>query len=56
MIKTLTSRVRLMALLLVGLALAACTDAAPKGGGDILVIGDSVMAWNGSSDQAIPDA
>ena len=45
-----------MALLLVGLALAACTDAAPKGGGDILVIGDSVMAWNGSSDQAIPDA
>ncbi len=34
-------------------ALAACTDVAPSRGGDILVLGDSVMAWNGTA--AIPD-
>jgi hypothetical protein len=33
--------------------LSACTDVTPRGGGDILVLGDSVMAWNGS--QAIPE-
>ena len=38
-----------------GLVLAGCTDTAPRGGGDILVIGDSVMAWNGSSNASIPD-
>lgn len=53
--KMLRSPARLLAILLVGLFVAACTDTAPKGGGDILAIGDSVLAWNGSSDQAIPD-
>ncbi|WP_254655271.1 SGNH/GDSL hydrolase family protein [Roseobacter sp. GAI101] len=55
MIKTFTSRARLLLVFLFGMGLAACTDQAPKGGGDILVIGDSVMAWNGTADQAIPD-
>ena len=36
--------------------LAACTDPAPREGGDILVLGDSVMAWNGSQGAAIPEA
>ena len=35
--------------------MAACTDPTPRGGGDILVLGDSVMAWNGRSGAAIPD-
>jgi lysophospholipase L1-like esterase len=56
MIKNLKFRARLLVVLFVGLSFAACTDATPKGGGDILVIGDSVLAWNGRSDQAIPDA
>ncbi|MCX8227900.1 MAG: SGNH/GDSL hydrolase family protein [Sulfitobacter sp.] len=55
MIVFATSRTRIFLVLLLGLAIAACTDTAPKGGGDILVIGDSVLAWNGRSDQAIPD-
>ena len=55
MSKFITSRARIILVLLFGLATAACTDMAPKSGGDILVIGDSVMAWNGRSDQAIPD-
>ena len=42
------------ALLLAG-TLFACTDLAPRAGGDILVLGDSVMAWNGSSNAAIGD-
>jgi|TARA_R110002049_G_scaffold117332_2_gene270556 lysophospholipase L1-like esterase len=37
------------------LGLLGCTDAAPRGGGDILALGDSVMAWNGGSGAAIPD-
>ncbi|APE45215.1 GDSL family lipase [Sulfitobacter alexandrii] len=41
--------------LVVAAFLGACTDPAPRGGGDILVMGDSVMAWNGTSDAAIPD-
>ena len=44
-----------MAVLLI-LGLSHCTDSAPRGGGDILVIGDSVMAWNGSKKSAIGDA
>jgi lysophospholipase L1-like esterase len=36
--------------------LMACTDQAPRGGGDILVLGDSVMAWNSASNASIPDA
>ncbi len=48
-------RARFLVFLFIGLAMAGCTDIAPKGGGDILVIGDSVLAWNGTSDQAIPD-
>ena len=35
--------------------LIACTDQASRDGGDILVIGDSVMAWNSSADASIPD-
>lgn len=44
-------------LLLIGslFALTSCTDIAPRGGGDILVIGDSVMAWNRSSGQSLAD-
>ena len=34
-------------------SLTACTDTAPRGGGDILVLGDSIMAWNGG--RSIPD-
>lgn len=37
------------------IALGGCATA-PRDGGDILVMGDSVMAWNGSSGNAIPDA
>jgi hypothetical protein len=47
---------RLLSLVLLPLlALASCAPVAP-GRGDILVIGDSVMAWNGASGQAIGDA
>lgn len=35
--------------------LAACTDYAPRSGGDILVLGDSIMAWNSSANASIPD-
>lgn len=38
------------------LVLSGCSAAVTRGGGDILAIGDSVMAWNESSDAAIPDA
>ncbi len=45
--------------ILTGLILAAwvagCTDTAPRGGGDILVLGDSIMAWNSSANASIPD-
>lgn len=41
----------LIALILVWL-LVGCAGTAPQKGGDILALGDSVMAWNG--DQAIP--
>ena len=41
--------------ILLALMLTACTDPAPRGGGDIVVIGDSVMAWNGTSGASIPD-
>jgi len=44
---------RILAVLLIVTGLAACTDTAPRGGGDILALGDSIMAWNGSA--AIPD-
>ena len=37
------------------LLLAACTDSAPRGGGDIVVLGDSVLAWNGSGGQSVGD-
>ncbi len=45
----------MIAAMLVG-TLAQCTDVAPRGGGDILVLGDSVMAWNGSKGGSIGDA
>ena len=35
--------------------LVGCTDQAPRDGGDILVLGDSVMAWNSSAQASIPD-
>ncbi|MDF1726145.1 MAG: SGNH/GDSL hydrolase family protein [Sulfitobacter sp.] len=44
---------RLVALLSLFALLIGCADRAPRGGGDILVLGDSVMAWNG--DQSIGD-
>ncbi len=47
---------RIMSVLMMVALGAACTDVAPRGGGDIVVIGDSVMAWNGSSNASIPDA
>lgn len=37
------------------LTLGACTDRAPPGGGDIVLLGDSIMAWNGRQGQAIGD-
>ena len=37
------------------LLLASCTDITPRGGGDILVLGDSVMAWNGTKNASIGD-
>jgi lysophospholipase L1-like esterase len=33
----------------------SCGDTAPREGGDILVLGDSVLAWNSSSNASIPD-
>jgi lysophospholipase L1-like esterase len=48
--------IRFFCAILLAALVAACTDSAPRGGGDIVVLGDSVMAWNGSSNQAIPDA
>lgn len=44
---------RILAVLLIVTGLSACTDTAPRGGGDILVLGDSIMAWNGG--RSIPD-
>lgn len=45
--------IRLAALLSLLALLVSCAERAPEGGGDILVLGDSVMAWNG--DQSIGD-
>ncbi len=47
--------IRLLSCLFLVLVITGCTDTAPRGGGDILVLGDSVMAWNGSGGRAIPD-
>ena len=44
---------RILTVLLIVTGLTACTDSAPRGGGDILVLGDSIMAWNGTA--AIPE-
>ena len=44
---------RILAVLAIVTGLSACTDTAPRGGGDILVLGDSIMAWNGG--RSIPD-
>ncbi|HIF77487.1 MAG TPA: SGNH/GDSL hydrolase family protein [Sulfitobacter sp.] len=44
---------RILAVLAIVTGLRACTDTAPRGGGDILVLGDSIMAWNGG--RSIPD-
>jgi lysophospholipase L1-like esterase len=35
--------------------LGACTSTSPRGGGDIVVVGDSVLAWNGRGGASIPD-
>lgn len=37
------------------LLLAGCTDRAPRGSGDVLVLGDSVLAWNATKGASIPD-
>lgn len=47
---------RTILLSLLFVALSACVDQTPRGGGDILVLGDSVMAWNSASSASIPDA
>lgn len=44
---------RLLLVFLAALHLAACGDAPRQGGGDILVIGDSVLAWNRQSEQDV---
>ncbi|WOI16021.1 SGNH/GDSL hydrolase family protein [Sulfitobacter sp. LC.270.F.C4] len=44
---------RILAVLAIVTGLSACTDTAPRGGGDILVLGNSIMAWNGG--RSIPD-
>lgn len=46
---------RFIAALCAVLFLSSCAAVAPRGGGDILVIGDSIMAWNTRSGQAIGD-
>ncbi len=43
-------------MVLLAFGLASCTDVAPRGGGDILVLGDSLMAWNRGQDGSIADA
>ena len=40
---------RIFATLILITTLAACTPGGPRSGGDILVIGDSVLAWNRTS-------
>jgi len=40
---------RLFAIPILIITLAACTPGAPRSGGDILMIGDSVLAWNRTS-------
>ena len=47
---------RLFATLILITTLAACTPDAPRSGGDILVIGDSVPAWNRTSGQDLGSA
>lgn len=46
---------RFFAVLVAVLSLGACSAVSIPQDGDILVIGDSIMAWNQSSRQAIPD-
>ncbi|MCX7561135.1 SGNH/GDSL hydrolase family protein [Sulfitobacter sp. F26204] len=53
---SLSRLLRIIATLPVFFILSACTDPAPRGGGDILVLGDSIMAWNSLANASIPDA
>jgi len=52
---TISRFLRAIVLIPILFLLVACADQAPRGGGDIVVIGDSVMAWNQTSDASIPD-
>ncbi len=47
---------RLFIALCAVISLCACSVVSVPQDGDVLVIGDSIMAWNGSSKQAIPDS
>lgn len=47
---------RLFATLILITILAACTPGAPRSGGDILMIGDSVLAWNRTSGRDVGTA
>ncbi|WP_306151346.1 SGNH/GDSL hydrolase family protein [Roseovarius sp. MMSF_3281] len=47
---------RVFATLILTAALAACTPGAPRSGGDILMIGDSVLAWNRTSGRDVGTA
>lgn len=47
---------RVFAILTLITALAACTPGAPRSGGDILMIGDSVLAWNRTSSRDVGSA
>ncbi|WP_294619244.1 SGNH/GDSL hydrolase family protein [uncultured Roseovarius sp.] len=47
---------RLFATLILITTLSACTPGAPRSGGDILMIGDSVLAWNRTSGRDVGTA
>ena len=47
---------RVLATLILITTLAACTPGAPRSGGDILMIGDSVLAWNRTSGRDVGSA
>ena len=47
---------RFFATLILITTLAACTPGAPRSGGDILMIGDSVLAWNRASGRDVGSA
>ena len=52
---SISKSVRVLLLVPFIVVLMSCGDPTPRGGGDILVLGDSVMAWNSSVNASIPD-